>query len=265
MSEHIESEPEADIEPKEYFKELKENVIKLDEEVLFKNLATIDAIIANSVRLGQKSLLERLAFTREIIEKEQQLLASGFEKYVLKDSVLKFIEKVTPKDSVKIIELERFPRVIPTANADVIEKVKALDIFDEFYVVFTDFTENDYRTEEQKKVIARNRDPIVFGAFKLTTQNTIHDRMYFITDWEDEYCDLTFLKMIDRMTTMGFKEPEKKISADAKYINDIVTSIKEKALEEHAKTKRSPVEIIENIKKTGKPSFFKRLMDKIIG
>jgi hypothetical protein len=38
---------------------------------------------------------------------------------------------------------------------------------------------------------SKMRDPILFGYIKET------DRLYFIADWEDEYCDLTFDEIID--------------------------------------------------------------------
>jgi hypothetical protein len=42
-------------------------------------------------------------------------------------------------------------------------------------------------SEEKQKM----KDPILFGYIKET------DRLYFIADWEDEYCDLTFDEIVD--------------------------------------------------------------------
>jgi len=42
-------------------------------------------------------------------------------------------------------------------------------------------------TEEDKK------DPIAFGKIEET------DRYYFITDWEDEFCDLTLEDIVDQL------------------------------------------------------------------
>ena len=35
------------------------------------------------------------------------------------------------------------------------------------------------------------KDPVVFGIIKET------DKLYFVADWIDEYCDLTFRKIVD--------------------------------------------------------------------
>ncbi len=124
---------------------------------------------------------------------------------------------------IKIIELERYPRVIPLAQMDAIQKAKDLGIFDEFCVVFSDYTGEDYKTPEEKAAVARNRDPVVFGYFRHKVTAIKHDRFYFITDWEDEYCDLTFGKMIEKMSAAGIKKPAHEIGTDAAYVQELVT------------------------------------------
>ena len=72
-----------------------------------------------------------------------------------------------------------------------IEKTK--NIFDEFYVIFTDYTGSEERKVEKER---RDKDPILFGVFKNATN--VADRFYFLGDWVDEYCDLTLDKMIEQ-------------------------------------------------------------------
>ena len=75
--------------------------------------------------------------------------------------------------------------------------ILAKEIFDEIYIVFTDYT-----LEETKKVAKerRDKDPIVFGAFKNdgsdTTKPYVEDRLFFIADWVEELCDLTLEEII---------------------------------------------------------------------
>lgn len=80
-------------------------------------------------------------------------------------------------------------REVPDDLVEVIEKTK--DIFDEFYVVFTDYTGKEERKVTKER---RDKDPILFGVFKNKTN--VSDRFYFLGDWVDEYCDLTLDKMI---------------------------------------------------------------------
>ena len=74
---------------------------------------------------------------------------------------------------------------------DVVEKTRG--IFDEFYVVFTDYTGKEERKVEKER---RDKDPILFGVFKNNTN--VADRFYFLGDWVDEYCDLTLDKMVEQ-------------------------------------------------------------------
>jgi hypothetical protein len=82
-------------------------------------------------------------------------------------------------------------REVPDELVDVVDKTK--DIFDQFYVVFTDYTGKEERKVEKER---RDKDPILFGVFKNNT--TVSDRFYFLGDWVDEYCDLTLDKMVEQ-------------------------------------------------------------------
>lgn len=209
-------------EPAEYFKILKTSLSKANQDMLEDNLAVISKHILSAKKIGQKSLLNQLAFTYDVIVKEQALLTQGINTYVDKDDIQKFIDDIEPANSIKIIELERYPRVIPLDSLETIEKIKQKNIFDEYCIVFTDFTEEDYATPEDKEFVRKNRDPIVFGLFTNRNSGLQHSRFYFITDWEDEYCDLTFDKMITKMGKMGIKNPNKNITQDHTYIQELV-------------------------------------------
>jgi len=210
-------------EPKDYFAELKTKINKMEYKKLEDNMAFLGKEIQKAERLGQKNLSHKSAYMWQILEKEMILNSLGYEDFVYRQDVVRLIDSITPKNSVKIIELENFPRVIPDMNVEDIEKARNLEIFDLLVVIYTDFTDEEVNTPEQKSFVARNRDPIVFGMFLNEKINLKHDRMYFITDWEDEFCDLTFTKMLDRMREIGIEKPGKKISVDIDNINRIVS------------------------------------------
>jgi hypothetical protein len=217
--ESITVNPEA-IEPHEYFAVLKGSVKNVDAEALQKQLSVVAEHLIRAKALGQKNLLNQLAFTHDVIVREMKLLAGGITRFVYQDDVKNLLDKTK---HIKIIELERYPRVIPIEQMDAIQKAKDLGIFDEFCVVFSDYTGEDYKTEEEKATVARNRDPVVFGYFRHKATAIKHDRFYFITDWEDEYCDLTFSKMIEKMADLGIKKPDHEIGTDAAYVQELVT------------------------------------------
>lgn len=208
-------------EPTQYFEELKSNLSQIELKELESQMEAVSEQILLAKKLGQTNMLHKLSFVYQTILKERVLLANGLDIYLHKEDIVKYIESVTPKNSVKIIELDRFPRVIPPVNAEEILKHKHL--FDEVCIVFTDFTDDDHQSEADKQVINRNRDPIAFGYFKNESANLRHDRYYFITDWEDEYCDLTLTKLIEELGKLGVKEPQKTIPWDANdHLNQIV-------------------------------------------
>lgn len=208
-------------EPTEYFEELKSNLSQAELKDLENQLEAVSEQIVLAKKLGQNNMLHKLSFVYQTILRERVLLSSGLDTYVHKDDIVKYIESVTPKNSVKIIELDRFPRVIPPENAEAILKYK--DLFDEVCIVFTDFTDDDHKSEVDKVTVNKNKDPIAFGYFRNESANLRHDRFYFITDWEDEYCDLTLTKLIEELGKLGVKNPERTIPWEAnEHLNQIV-------------------------------------------
>lgn len=221
----VETKPD-DIEPKDYFEDLKTKISSIEYEQLETNREFIAKEIEKANKLGQKNLTHKAAFMWEILEKEMVLHATGIRKYVHRQDVVKLIDNIKPKNSVKIVELENYPRSIPDENMEDIIKAKELGVFDVLLILYTDLENEEVNSPAQKAFVARNRDPVVFGMFMEPKINLKHDRLYFITDWEDEFCDLTFTRMIDKMSEIGIKNPEKTITVDVNHINGIVQSAK---------------------------------------
>lgn len=134
--------------------------------------------------------MKKLCFLADTLLKEEKLIELGINTFVYKDVVEEYIENVADK-VVKIVELSRYMREVPDELVSVIEKTK--NIFDEFYVIFTDYTGSEERKVEKER---RDKDPILFGVFKNATN--VADRFYFLGDWVDEFCDLTLDKMIEQ-------------------------------------------------------------------
>jgi hypothetical protein len=137
---------------------------------------------------GQTDGMKKVVFLAEHVTKEKQLLDLGITQYVHKYDIDDYIRDISDED-VSIIELSKYERVIPD---NIIEKItKCKDIFDEMYVLFTDYTSQHKRKIEADKI---NNDPILFGCFK--RGRGFHDRFYVIGDWIDDYCDLTMEKFL---------------------------------------------------------------------
>ena len=184
----------AELDPQDYFNLIKSRKQETSDKFLTDFQKIVETEMSKAMATKQEFLIRRLAYAYSVISKERELLDLGINIYVMKDDIEEFIKNVSDK-VVKVIELEKYPRSIPDEVAEKIQLLREKDIFDRFYVVFTDYTGE---VEKQVEVEKRRKDPIIFGAFEQKLEGVwdILDRFYYIADWEDEYCDLTLDKMI---------------------------------------------------------------------
>lgn len=188
-----ENKNEVEITPYEYFQKVKDKVQNMDDEKLAKAYTNAIKLAERYKRTGQTKALRKLKFHIESIIKERKALEAGITKFVYKSDIEEYIKKVASKQVV-VLDLKSFERNMPDEIIEALEKVK--DIFDEFYVVCTDYTGEISKQVNKER---REKDPILFGVFLDRNKNTINERFYYIGDWIDEYCDLTLEKMVSEM------------------------------------------------------------------
>lgn len=212
-----------------YFDDLKEKCVDINLDNLEKSLQEIPAQIQKAEKIGQKFLAEKLKRHIYLIMKEKTLLNYGINKYVSLYDINRFIDGIEDY-VVKFCEIMAFPRIIPNEVVEKIEKMKSLGLFSEFYIVFTDYTDEEIISDKAKKQREINRDPIV--------PNTIdgyQDRYYFIADWVDEYCDITFDKMVNTLQSMDKSyKPKEIIEGIEEYIAKVLPYVEE-SIEEQKK------------------------------
>ncbi len=178
------------VTPGEYFNVLKGKKQKINDGILEEIYNNCLILLEKYQRTNQVDAMKKLLFHLDVIEKERQVLAAGLDTFVYLSDVKAYVENVQDR-VVKIIELERYEREIPDEIIDAYEKVK--DIFSKFFIVFTDYTKE--HVDKTKK----ERDPILFGMFQDKNVEATAERLYFIGDWEDEYCDLTLDRLVSEM------------------------------------------------------------------
>lgn len=188
------------LSPQVYFnkmKSLKKNITDKELDDIYDNCLEL----ANKYNItGQMRALRKILFCMESIGKEKQLVDMGITTFIYRDDLDFYIDEVSKDASkpIKIIELERYEREIPDEIVDVIAKTK--DIFDEMYIVYTEYSKKEERVIEENK---RRKDPILFGTFQSVEAKVCIDRFYYLGDWIDEYCDLTLDKMIQQTEKRG--------------------------------------------------------------
>lgn len=182
-----------ELSPADYFQNLKDSKIILKDEELVQTYQTALKMLEGYQKSGQEKSAQKLQFIMETVISEKKLVDLGVDTFVYRKDVERFISKVEKK-VVKVIELKNYERPIPQEIQDVVAMTK--DIFTDLYVVFTDYTG---KVEKEVKKERREKDPILFGVFKDARNHPLSDRMYFLGDWVDDYCDLTLESLIDTM------------------------------------------------------------------
>lgn len=188
---------ESELTPQQYFEQIKERKHHITDAELVKVYDNCLELLNKYKITGQKKGLRKLMFHLECIEKEREIVKMGINTFIYRDDIEEYIDTVA-KDTVKIIELENYEREIPDEIVDIIAATK--DKFDQLYIVFTDYTGKVERQIEKER---RDKDPILFGTFQNQSNRTVIDRFYYLGDWEDEYCDLTFDKMVNETEKAG--------------------------------------------------------------
>jgi hypothetical protein len=189
-------------------------------------------------------LAKNLVTHLEAIRREKLAVRHGFDKFVMREHIAKYIEKVD-KRVVKLIELKRYPRPIPPEVREKITLAQSLNLWDEFYVLFTDYTN---KITKQVKQEDRKKDPIIFGVYR--TQTYVVERFYFIADWVDEHCDLTLSVLLDEMKDLRIGDGQPTLTSDDKFSDAankfMVTELaKRKLIKQREDAARESREIVE--------------------
>lgn len=187
--------------PTEYFDMIKSKRATITDKELNEFYENSLSLFAKYKTTGQTRAMEKLAFYIDNVPKERELIRLGIDRYVHEDDITNFLSSV--KDRViKITDIASYERDIPVDIAVKVEMTSHL--FDDFYIVFTDYTGE---AERKVEVHRRDKDPILFGAFKDQKKRHISNRFYFLGDWVDDYCDLTFDRFISESKELFGKDP----------------------------------------------------------
>lgn len=195
------------ISAKLYMKFMKSKLRKVDQKKMKSRLDRLAMLIGATEEIKQKALYEELCAEAVGIIKESELLSVGINKSIHQDTVHKFMDMVEDR-VVKYSTLERFPRVIPKGVRSEIRRIQRAGVFQELWILYIDHTDTELKTNKDKIL---EKDPILFGKLRPNEET-----LYYITDWVDEYCDLSFAAMVE---TIQEDDPE--------FKSDIIPEIDE--------------------------------------
>lgn len=190
------------------FKKLKEGIKSMSPKELQETRKSLAEIGLMAEQTGQQQLLLNIQMQAEFNSREaNEALPAGYTKWLNLEDIDEAIDAIKEANIRHILmnDIKNYIHPIPKEHADKIEEAKK--VFDKIYIVHTDYSGKDRKLAED---IKREKDPIALGSFVYTVPGTRREvaspHMYFITDWEDEYDDLTLDKLFDEYREASSKE-----------------------------------------------------------
>lgn len=221
------------IGPSLFFKYVKSKLNKTEVKNLKGRLSKLQKLVKDAEEMGQQALFEEFSKMIAVVVREAEISAAGYDKWVAQKDIEKFMSIVRENDKMYInpvgfCKLEQFPRAIPANIQEKIKDVKSKGVFDEFWILYLDYTKENLKTNKEK---IRQKDPILFGRVSYDpTKN------YYIADWIDQFCDLTLDKFVDQVKA---KEPEYQLGKDDEIDEDLIERIKKEVKERHDRLEKT--------------------------
>lgn len=179
-------------DPVDFFMEVKNNFSELDGVEVDET--KILPLLKKLEISRQKYAVSQVVNENKLKKIENILFKAGFKQYQTQESIIKFIKQC--KKGLCLTEIEYFDRVIPEDVMKKFDAAEATKQFDNYYILHYDpkKSNNPYYTSDLKP-----KDPIMFGVIKGSS------KLYYIADWIDEFCDLTYKDILTSKDAVDFK------------------------------------------------------------
>jgi hypothetical protein len=164
---------------------------KVDLAVIDGRVRGYESALKRAQEAGQTALVEQLTVGIDAARAETLLLAMGKSQVLEEATVVEFVKKC--KRGLRLDWVANFTRVIPDDVLAVKREADQRGIFDNYAILHYDPEAKSYAETEAEK--AARRDPILFGLIEGKR------RLYYLGDWEDEFCDLTLDDIADVLGT----------------------------------------------------------------
>lgn len=188
---------------------------------LLLEISVFDELIKQARNQGQTALAEETEKHLSVFLYECILKDCGFETYIEASDLIKAMlifdqeakngEKVDVKrclSGFQMTWLENFTRFIPLEISAKKEQADELLIFDNYVVLHYDPNRAAEKLTKKEKNELK-KDPILFGVIENS------NKLYFIGDWKDEFCDLTFKEIENKLHSTGYI-PDTKLTSNVK-------------------------------------------------
>lgn len=153
-----------------------------------KRMAKLEQAMIDADTNGQISFSEELMKKLFVLTREAEMWAHGKKIFLEREIYNQFCNKTQRK--VSLTALKNYARVIPQSVLNEKKKCDGAKLYDGYVVMHYDDGNTVKETEKETKE-RREKDPILFGIVENSS------RLYFVDDWEDEFCDLTLDDIVD--------------------------------------------------------------------
>jgi len=163
------------------------------EREFISRVRTYCELINKAHEMGQVAQEQKLIRSLCVHIYESVLAVSGFRKYIELSQLQELQKKC-----IRLLDLDyiaNFTRIIPPEVAERKILADKLHVFDNYMVLHYDPTgaTRELTEEEKQREINRRTDPVLFGVIVGSS------KLYYIGDWVDEYCDLTWEQIVEKI------------------------------------------------------------------
>jgi len=176
--------------PRIFFKLMKRKMGILKDYKYKKRIEKLEQAVKKAEELGQIAFSEELFKKLLVLVREAEIYAFGLKIFLSRDIYEEFKNKT--ERAVRLTPFKNYARPIPQSVLDKKIKCDENKLFNGYVVMHYDEPGAVKETQKEEKE-RREKDPILFGIVEFS------EKLYFIDDWEDEYCDLTLDDIISKL------------------------------------------------------------------
>ena len=190
IGERKEKEPLFELNVFDFFNNVK-SLTKEQAVTYINRISPLLIAIKEAEEMGQDALVDKYLTALFINKYESILYSKGINMKITEEQLVGFAKKT--EKGVRLDYISNYGRHIPE---EVRKKKKEADealVFDNYVILYYDKDGKVYTqtAKEQHEERMKKADPIMFGVI-----NGLHE-LYYITDWTDEFCDLTLDKFLE--------------------------------------------------------------------
>lgn len=184
------------IRPELYFKYIKKKFSTLENMKIDARLKKLDKAFQCAVEDGRDMLADKLMRESIIAFRESLMYGKGIKLFIEREQINKNKRNIRG-GHISDTAYESYTRDIPRNIINKVKQLKDLNIFDGFIIYHYYEEELEKKREKKQKMSSEEKsamkDPLIFGYIRESS------KLYFIDEWIDEKCDLTFEELIDAM------------------------------------------------------------------